>query len=185
MDFVVSAGAPGSPFEPGPFHSQKVGNQARADRVQKAHKPVRRSSIPRQGWWVKNFSRQRPENLQNRGQPSQRPSLVIDRITRWQPESDAHSVWWRRERAGWEQSSPGAQRRSVEGSGTRLGSLKRRHRPCFAKTPTDNKTRLDGSRFIYRPARTPSIPKKVAASTQIPDLRIDEGVHAERNPAST
>ena len=33
---------------------------------------------------------QGPENLQNPRQPSQRPSLLIDRITRCQPVSDAH-----------------------------------------------------------------------------------------------
>ena len=33
---------------------------------------------------------QGPENLQNRSQPSQRPSLVLDRITGCQPVSDAH-----------------------------------------------------------------------------------------------
>jgi hypothetical protein len=49
---------------------------------------------------------QGPEDLQNRTQPRQRPSLVIGRITARQPLSHALD-----------------QRRSVEESGTRLGSL--------------------------------------------------------------
>src|SRR6516225_3635319 len=49
MDFVGSAGAPGSPFEPGFFHSQKSETKqeptACRERTNRSA-----SSIPRQGW---------------------------------------------------------------------------------------------------------------------------------------
>jgi hypothetical protein len=59
--------------------------------VQKAHKPVRRSSISQARMLGEEIfsAAQGPENLQNPSQPSQKPRLLIDRITPCQPVSDA------------------------------------------------------------------------------------------------
>src|SRR5215472_510810 len=66
---------------------------------------------------------QRPENLQNPSQPSQRPRSLIDRSTRCQPVSDAgvRLAEKGKGRLGAVQSV--GQRRTVEESGKRLGSL--------------------------------------------------------------
>jgi hypothetical protein len=63
---------------------------------------------------------QGPENLQNRSQPRQRSSLVIGLIAVSPPVSHTSE---RLAETGWERSRPLDQRRSVEESGTRLGSL--------------------------------------------------------------
>ena len=72
---------------------------------------------------------QGPEDLQNRSQPGQRPSLGIGLITAPQPMSHAgECLAGERKAAGWERSRPPDQRRRVEGSGKPIRVLQRRHR---------------------------------------------------------
>ena len=71
---------------------------------------------------------QGPENLQNPSQPSQRPSLLIDRITRCQPVSDAGErlAEKRKSRLGAVQSVGPAAKRGRIGHAVRV--FERRHR---------------------------------------------------------
>ena len=71
---------------------------------------------------------QGPENLQNRSQPRQRPSLRIGRVTGTSQCAMRVSVWRRKEKAAWEWSSPRAQRRSVERIGHTIRIFERRRR---------------------------------------------------------